>query len=152
MVAARHFNNVQLEGNYVVKTAAESVLRGEIFFYEHMPDDVAHLFPALISSFNAPGKARSQQRSPRPWRRASAARRGGACSGPRRGEREPGRASKRQRASKTMNLNSDAVQFDCEGPCTNLYTQTMTFGVYARYLRLCSFGKLSETAKQINRL
>ena len=50
---------------YVVKTAADAVLRGEIFFYEHMPDDVAHLFPALISSFNAPGKARSQQRSPR---------------------------------------------------------------------------------------
>ena len=30
MVAARHFNNVQLEGDYVVKTASRSVLRGEV--------------------------------------------------------------------------------------------------------------------------
>ena len=51
MVAARHFNNVQIEGECVVKTASHSVLRGEIFFYEHMPPDIAHLFPTLISSF-----------------------------------------------------------------------------------------------------
>jgi hypothetical protein len=53
MVAARHFNNVQIEGDYVIKTAATSVLRGEIFFYEHMPHDIAHLFPALVSAFCA---------------------------------------------------------------------------------------------------
>lgn len=53
MVAARHFNNVQLDGDYVIKTASRSVLRGEIFFYEHMPADIAHLFPALVSSFSA---------------------------------------------------------------------------------------------------
>jgi len=60
MVAARHFNNVQLEGDYVVKTASESVLRGEIFFYEHMPADIAHFFPTLIASFNAQTQRRTR--------------------------------------------------------------------------------------------
>lgn len=49
MVAARHFNNIALEGDMVIKTAARSVLKGEIFFYTHMPSDVADLFPNLIS-------------------------------------------------------------------------------------------------------
>jgi len=49
MVAARHFNEVQLEGDYVIKTAATAVLRGEIFFYTHCPSDVADLFPKLHS-------------------------------------------------------------------------------------------------------
>ena len=61
MVAARHFNNVQLEGDYVVKTASAAVLRGEIFFYKHAPD-IRHLFLA-ISSFNAAAvRARSAPR------------------------------------------------------------------------------------------
>ena len=51
MVAARHFNNVRLEGDYVVKTASRSVLRGEIFFYQHMPIDIAHLFPTMVNSY-----------------------------------------------------------------------------------------------------
>ena len=42
MVAARHFNNVQLEGDCIVKTASSSVLRGEIFFYQRMPSDIAN--------------------------------------------------------------------------------------------------------------
>jgi dTDP-glucose pyrophosphorylase len=50
MVAARHFNNVQIEGDEVTKTSAASLLRGEIFFYEHMPPDIAHLFPALVKA------------------------------------------------------------------------------------------------------
>jgi len=60
MVAARHFNNVQIEGEEVIKTAASTLLRGEIFFYEHLPTDVAHLFPALVSSSHG-----TAQRSPR---------------------------------------------------------------------------------------
>ena len=51
MVAARHFNKVQLEGEYVVKTAARAILRGEMFFYQHMPADIAHLFPTLVSAY-----------------------------------------------------------------------------------------------------
>ena len=39
--------------------AARSLLRGEIFFYEHLPSDIAHLFPSLVSSFSA-----TQPRSP----------------------------------------------------------------------------------------
>ena len=42
---------------------AEVVLRGEIFFYEHMPDDITHLFPALVSSFPA-GAPRSAPSTP----------------------------------------------------------------------------------------
>ena len=65
MVAARHFNNVQIEGDYVIKTAAISLLRGEIFFYDHLPKDIAHLFPALVSSFCAEPKSSSGESSPR---------------------------------------------------------------------------------------
>jgi hypothetical protein len=49
MIAARHFNEVQLQGAYVIKTAATSVLRGEIFFYQHCPADIADIFPSLVS-------------------------------------------------------------------------------------------------------
>ena len=64
MVAARHFNNVRLEGDYVVKTAARSVLRGEIFFYQNMPSDIQHLFPGMVSSYERPaceGQANKDQ-------------------------------------------------------------------------------------------
>lgn len=50
---------------YVIKTAARSLLRGEIFFYEHLPSDVAHLFPALVSSFAADPPRSSPGASPR---------------------------------------------------------------------------------------
>jgi len=50
MVAARHFNEVQISGDLVIKTAATSVLRGEMFFYSRMPADIADLFPRLLSS------------------------------------------------------------------------------------------------------
>ena len=66
MVAARHFNNVQIEGEYVIKTAARSVLRGEIHFYERMPPDITHLFPALISAFSADANTRKTSPAPSP--------------------------------------------------------------------------------------
>jgi len=50
MIAARHFNQVVLEGNYVIKTSSRTVLRGEMFFYAHVPADIADVFPTLISS------------------------------------------------------------------------------------------------------
>jgi len=50
MIAARHFNQVQIEGNYVIKTSSRSVLRGEMFFYAHLPADISDIFPTLISS------------------------------------------------------------------------------------------------------
>jgi len=49
MIAARHFNTVSLEGEYVIKTASRSVLQGEMFFYSRLPDDISDLFPKLIS-------------------------------------------------------------------------------------------------------
>jgi hypothetical protein len=57
MVAARHFNEVQLQGSYVIKTAPTSVLRGEIFFYQHCPPDIADIFPSLVSCSTGGGNA-----------------------------------------------------------------------------------------------
>ena len=63
MVAARHFNTVQLQGDYVVKTSARSVLRGEMFFYSHMPPDISDLFPQLKSSSDDPPKPGDRPRA-----------------------------------------------------------------------------------------
>ena len=59
MIAARHFNTLTLEGENVIKTAASAVLRGEIFFYVHMPTDIAELFPTLIAHYD-----RAEDQSP----------------------------------------------------------------------------------------
>ena len=45
VVAARHFNEVQISGDLVIKTAATSVLRGEMFFYSRMPARSASVPP-----------------------------------------------------------------------------------------------------------
>jgi len=67
MIAARHFNQVQIEGNYVVKTSARSVLRGEMFFYAHVPADIADIFPTLISSseYTDPVPSRAPELAPK---------------------------------------------------------------------------------------
>jgi len=46
-VAARHFNTLQEMDNIIVKTAASTSIAGEVYFYEHLPDDIKHLFPQL---------------------------------------------------------------------------------------------------------
>ena len=46
-VAARHFNSVEEMENVIIKSAATSSIQGEIFFYTHIPDDIADLFPRL---------------------------------------------------------------------------------------------------------
>ena len=46
-VAARHFNTLQEVDNTVVKSAASELLLGEVYYYLHVPDDVADLFPPL---------------------------------------------------------------------------------------------------------
>ena len=53
--AALAVGQVQLEGNYVVKTSSRSVLKGEMFFYAHAPSGVDR---------DAPGPAPSTERSP----------------------------------------------------------------------------------------
>lgn len=48
-VPSRSFNTVKCrEDGTVVKSSAANPIRGELFFYSHMPLDVAHLFPALL--------------------------------------------------------------------------------------------------------
>lgn len=73
MIAARHFNEVQLDGEYVIKTAATSVLRGEMFFYERVPADIADLFPRLVSSSAQREDQREGEASSRPAARAARA-------------------------------------------------------------------------------
>lgn len=46
-VAARHFNTLQEMDNIIVKTAATLSIAGEVYFYQHIPDDISHLFPKL---------------------------------------------------------------------------------------------------------
>ena len=46
-VAARHFNTLQEVDNTIVKTAATALIAGELHFYQHIPDDIADLFPRL---------------------------------------------------------------------------------------------------------
>lgn len=51
----------------MVKTASANVLRGEIFFYHRMPKDIAHLFPAMVASFDGRGDTPSSvPSSPKP--------------------------------------------------------------------------------------
>jgi len=50
MIQARQFNHVVVQNNEVIKTAPRSVLEGEIYFYRHVPDPIASLFPKLLSS------------------------------------------------------------------------------------------------------
>eukprot|EP00965_Chrysotila_dentata_P047297 1569698-Pleurochrysis_carterae.AAC.2 len=70
LAARRHFNNIALEGDYIIKTAARAVLQGEMFFYERMPADIADLFPKLISK-SSPG-CRTPMLSPQAAHTASA--------------------------------------------------------------------------------
>ena len=46
-IAARHFNSVVQRDAMVVKSAATSSIRGEVFFYRHIPPDLVDLFPTL---------------------------------------------------------------------------------------------------------
>jgi len=46
-VAPRHFNSLRRVGDdHVEKTGPRSVLRGEIYWYQHVPPELADLFPA----------------------------------------------------------------------------------------------------------
>ncbi|KJE92888.1 hypothetical protein CAOG_03776 [Capsaspora owczarzaki ATCC 30864] len=50
VIEARNFNKVTFVDNYVIKSSHNDIIRGERFFYEHMPADIAHLFPRLLES------------------------------------------------------------------------------------------------------
>mmetsp|Transcript_1029 Transcript_1029/g.1245 ORF Transcript_1029/g.1245 Transcript_1029/m.1245 type:complete len:463 (+) Transcript_1029:1-1389(+) len=46
-IAPRHFNSIRRVGDdYIEKTGPRSVLRGEIFWYQHIPITLQELFPA----------------------------------------------------------------------------------------------------------
>lgn len=46
MVAARDFNTIQIVNNQVIKSSKRDQILGELFFYSHVPLDVARYFPS----------------------------------------------------------------------------------------------------------
>lgn len=46
-VEPRSFNSIMKIGNTVIKAGPKEVIGGEHFFYQHIPDDLKHLFPKL---------------------------------------------------------------------------------------------------------
>jgi len=49
IIKPRSFNTVQVDHEVVHKSSSSDELRGEIFFYQHVPADLYHLFPRLHS-------------------------------------------------------------------------------------------------------
>lgn len=46
-IRPRSFNSITLHGSLVIKSSSVASIDGELFFYRHMPRDIAHLFPRL---------------------------------------------------------------------------------------------------------
>lgn len=49
MVAARDFNTIQIINDKVIKSSKSDNILGEVFFYSHMPQGIAHIFPSIYS-------------------------------------------------------------------------------------------------------
>ncbi|GKT43302.1 uncharacterized protein ColSpa_03483 [Colletotrichum spaethianum] len=49
MIAARDFNTIQIIGDKVIKSSKSENILGELFFYSHMPADIAHIFPTVYN-------------------------------------------------------------------------------------------------------
>jgi hypothetical protein len=49
MIAARDFNTIQIIGDKVVKSSKSENILGELYFYSHMPPQIAHIFPGIYS-------------------------------------------------------------------------------------------------------
>ncbi|KAF5129764.1 hypothetical protein E5D57_006095 [Metarhizium anisopliae] len=50
MVAARDFNTIQIVNNQVIKSSKRDQILGELFFYSHVPSDVARYFPSIYGA------------------------------------------------------------------------------------------------------
>jgi hypothetical protein len=49
MIAARDFNTIQIIGDKVVKSSKSENILGELYFYSHMPQEIAKHFPAIYN-------------------------------------------------------------------------------------------------------
>ncbi|KAK6226513.1 Capsule biosynthesis phosphatase [Colletotrichum higginsianum IMI 349063] len=49
MIAARDFNTIQIIGDKVIKSSKSENILGELFFYSHMPAEIAHIFPTVYN-------------------------------------------------------------------------------------------------------
>ena len=56
VVQPRHFNQLNITDNVVIKTSDEETLSGEAYYYENIPEELKHMFPSLLSTKNADGK------------------------------------------------------------------------------------------------
>jgi len=46
--SSRSANHLQMQGNQVRKTSSADAIKGELYYYQHLPADVTHLFPKVI--------------------------------------------------------------------------------------------------------
>lgn len=52
-IAARSFNKVEIvDDSVIVKSSSAPSIRGELFFYVHMPHDISHFFPNLLRGWS----------------------------------------------------------------------------------------------------
>ncbi|KXH49989.1 capsule biosynthesis phosphatase [Colletotrichum salicis] len=49
MIAARDFNTIQIIGDKVIKSSKSENILGELFFYSHMPAEIAQVFPTVFN-------------------------------------------------------------------------------------------------------
>ncbi|KAI3531465.1 capsule biosynthesis phosphatase [Colletotrichum paranaense] len=49
MIAARDFNTIQIIGDKVIKSSKSENILGELFFYSHMPAEIAQVFPTVYN-------------------------------------------------------------------------------------------------------
>lgn len=49
IIASRSFNHVQIVGDQIIKSSQSDAILGEMYFYAHMPDQIADLFPTVYS-------------------------------------------------------------------------------------------------------
>ena len=56
-ILPRHFNDLQIQGDVVIKTmqAGRPEFNGEQYFYSHVPEDIKGFFPKLVSVSEADG-------------------------------------------------------------------------------------------------
>ena len=52
IIKPRYFNNITEYKNTIIKSSSDETIQGEIFFYKNISNDLAYLFPKLITNFD----------------------------------------------------------------------------------------------------
>ncbi|KAI3659729.1 hypothetical protein MP638_005203 [Amoeboaphelidium occidentale] len=56
LIAPRSCNTIQVIDDIVIKSSTNPRFKGEVFFYENIPEDIKALFPKLIRADDSPGQ------------------------------------------------------------------------------------------------